>query len=438
MSKIICDICGTSYPETATQCPICGCVRPAEAQGISGADQKDTERTYTYVKGGRFSKANVRKRNKNVQTVAAAHAAEPVSSEDETEQKTGKGLVITAVILLLAIVAIVLYLAVRYFMPFFGVELPSKETTEDTSALEAQTQEVTVPCIGVELDVYSITFTAAGEARMLYVTPNPDDTTDTVEFISDNESVATVNAEGKITAVAPGKATIRATCGSYSATCTIDCAFTEPTEETTEATEEATEDTTAPDTEFMLNRKDITFSRKGDTWMIYDGSIGLSKITWSTDNDKVATVENGRVTAVGSGMTEVHAEYEGQKVSCIIRCSFTENVDVTGSGGGVSEDGGGVSDAVNNNTDTSGDAVAFYSQHGVIENNDTTIKVNDVLNMTLKDASGNAISGVSWSVGNSNCCTVADGVVTGVGSGMTTVTATYNGNTYSCIVRVSG
>ena len=26
MSKIICDICGTSYPETATQCPICGCV----------------------------------------------------------------------------------------------------------------------------------------------------------------------------------------------------------------------------------------------------------------------------------------------------------------------------------------------------------------------------------------------------------------------------
>ena len=27
MSKIICDICGTSYPETADCCPICGCTR---------------------------------------------------------------------------------------------------------------------------------------------------------------------------------------------------------------------------------------------------------------------------------------------------------------------------------------------------------------------------------------------------------------------------
>ena len=25
MSKIICDICGTTYPETAECCPICGC-----------------------------------------------------------------------------------------------------------------------------------------------------------------------------------------------------------------------------------------------------------------------------------------------------------------------------------------------------------------------------------------------------------------------------
>ena len=25
MSKIICDVCGTSYPDTAECCPICGC-----------------------------------------------------------------------------------------------------------------------------------------------------------------------------------------------------------------------------------------------------------------------------------------------------------------------------------------------------------------------------------------------------------------------------
>ena len=32
MGKIICDICGTSYPDTAQQCPICGCTREAAAQ----------------------------------------------------------------------------------------------------------------------------------------------------------------------------------------------------------------------------------------------------------------------------------------------------------------------------------------------------------------------------------------------------------------------
>ena len=29
MSKIICDVCGTRYPETAEQCPICGHIRTA-------------------------------------------------------------------------------------------------------------------------------------------------------------------------------------------------------------------------------------------------------------------------------------------------------------------------------------------------------------------------------------------------------------------------
>ena len=31
MDKVICDICGTSYPATADQCPICGCEKSAEA-----------------------------------------------------------------------------------------------------------------------------------------------------------------------------------------------------------------------------------------------------------------------------------------------------------------------------------------------------------------------------------------------------------------------
>ena len=58
MSKIICDVCGTSYPETEVQCPICGTAKTDAAKSTTGG-----ETGYAYVKGGRFSHANVRKRN---------------------------------------------------------------------------------------------------------------------------------------------------------------------------------------------------------------------------------------------------------------------------------------------------------------------------------------------------------------------------------------
>ena len=60
MSKIICEICGTSYPETSTQCPICGCVKPMDKSVVIDKEIQAGS-TYTYVKGGRFSKRNVKK-----------------------------------------------------------------------------------------------------------------------------------------------------------------------------------------------------------------------------------------------------------------------------------------------------------------------------------------------------------------------------------------
>ena len=66
MSKIICEVCGTSYPDTTMQCPICGCVRPGDVQRVTNEINADENGAsgYTYVKGGRFSKSNVKKRNK--------------------------------------------------------------------------------------------------------------------------------------------------------------------------------------------------------------------------------------------------------------------------------------------------------------------------------------------------------------------------------------
>ena len=65
MNKIICDICGTSYAESGKQCPICGSVRPGDVQRMTNEVKRDGNGStgYTHVKGGRFSKSNVKKRN---------------------------------------------------------------------------------------------------------------------------------------------------------------------------------------------------------------------------------------------------------------------------------------------------------------------------------------------------------------------------------------
>ena len=61
MDKIICDVCGTSYAENTSQCPICGLARPSKPKAAPSAESDSG--SYTYVKGGRFSSGNVRKRN---------------------------------------------------------------------------------------------------------------------------------------------------------------------------------------------------------------------------------------------------------------------------------------------------------------------------------------------------------------------------------------
>ena len=51
MNRIICDICGSEYPENEERCPICGYPR----QGNEKAAVTAAEVSYTKVKGGRFS-----------------------------------------------------------------------------------------------------------------------------------------------------------------------------------------------------------------------------------------------------------------------------------------------------------------------------------------------------------------------------------------------
>lgn len=76
------------------------------------------------------------------------------------------------------------------------------------------------PATGITLNKSELTLTA-GESASLTATVTPEGSTDAVVWSSSKPAVATVDATGKVTAVAPGEATITATAGTKKATCTV-------------------------------------------------------------------------------------------------------------------------------------------------------------------------------------------------------------------------
>lgn len=341
MSKIICELCGTAYPETSTHCPICGSVYSGDISSIA-SDKSDAgdKGAYTYVKGGRFSKTNVRKRNRTKQSMDDHSKTKQDSypSRRPPAQKRNTGFVVTVMILLLLIAAVVLYLTFKFFWPF----VPSIDATEPPqNNVPIASEDKTISCADITVDVSEFVLTELGSARMIYITLSPADTTDIVIYSTSDPSVATVNEQGKVEAIGPGQAVITVTCGEVQKTCFVVCDFPEDaTEVPTEPTEETTESISEPAVDFRLNRADITFSSRGEKWKLYSGDIDASKIVWTSDNEYVASIENGTVVAVGAGTTTVYGEYNGVKVSCIIRCSFSNSgYEGVGGHGGVGEDG---------------------------------------------------------------------------------------------------
>lgn len=436
MSKIICDICGTAYPETAKQCPICGSVRPGDVQRVTNEVKSDGKVStgYTYVKGGRFSKSNVKKRS-NADNSSKRTSPKKESGEDV---KSNRGLVATAIVLLLAIIGVVIYIALRFFGPISDPSANTNNTENNDS----------VACVDIVLDESEILFDEVGVAKLLNVTVSPENSTDKVTYRSEDESIATVSDKGKVTAITEGSTKIIITCGDVVKECVVTIQLPEETTlPTIEDTTAGTEDTTVPDEtipaeeELRLNRKDsFTLQYKGETWDLYSGSIPRNQITWSIGDQTVATVDNGKVVAVGEGYTYVYAEYEGQKVSCQVICNFKESSGIQGNGG-VSEDGGssgngGVSaDGGNTGSVTPAPgAYKIYSPYGKVE--DITLKVGESLKLSLKDSSGNVVE-AKWQ-STSSAVSVSGSTIKGVAKiGYAKVIATYNGNGYECIIRVN-
>ena len=81
--------------------------------------------------------------------------------------------------------------------------------------------ENVIPCTGLSITPTTKAFDTLGATQQITATITPSNTTDTVYYVSSNESVATVSDTGLITCVGVGSATITVTCGEQSATCAV-------------------------------------------------------------------------------------------------------------------------------------------------------------------------------------------------------------------------
>ena len=138
----------------------------------------------------------------------------------------------------------------------------------------------------------------------LQVRPSSASNYATVTLTSSNEKIATVNSFGRVTGVAPGKATITATCGSVVATTTVTVLAlpTDSSTGTSGTTSNNSGQVITPNTNYIVLKPGAT---RTITAKATPASASQS-FTFKSGNSSIATVSpTGVVTAVGTGSTSI-------------------------------------------------------------------------------------------------------------------------------------
>lgn len=361
MSKIVCDICGTSFSDTEERCPICGCAKgftldgPYEEPVVEAAEEVvEVPVLVEEPKPARFAAAT--KRQKSLKPVEEEDFdddddydedddeddddyEDDDDDDDDEEGKSNAPLVVALVIVILALIAVSAFIFVRYFMPNVIGPETTAPTAVTTTAAPEQTTEPTIPCENLALTSGGeIVLDMEGANWLINVMALPENTTDEIAYASSDESVVTVNEQGKVTAVGEGTAVITITCGTQKLECTVTVDFTpettapettaptEPEEETTAPTEP--EETTQPteplkDITLKVSLTDLTFNAPNQGYTFKVNGLKNTEVKWTSMDTNVVTVdEKGVVISVGRGTTTIICEYGDQKVEIKVTCRW--------------------------------------------------------------------------------------------------------------------
>lgn len=419
MKLKICEYCGTEYQQDLQQCPLCGrsLAENGEVHSRSRAAGK---------RGGA--------------RVAPKGTKKPSKRGDRDRIPQWMWAVICVILGLAVLIGLAYFLISMGYIggkeaaqvPQTSVVVPEVDPVNEPELLEPMPEVVEpadLSCKELSLSQNGIVFDVKGSSVFLTAVPTPLDSTDPITFVSADETVATVNSSGMITAVGRGQTEITVLCGDVSESCIIVCDF--PEEEETTEPEEETKPEEQPETEPEekepdeeepeevpqpeLSSVDFTLFRPGEetTLSVKNVPEGAA-VTYVSSNPDVVTVSStGKVKAVGNGMATITVTVGDTKLTCIARCNL----------GTTAENTEGSETTVTGTLSLSYTDVSLFS-------------VGESFTISLRDSDGNKATGVSWTTSNGGICSVdANGRVTGLGGGTATITASYKGQTYSCIVR---
>ena len=346
MSKVICDICGTVYPDTAENCPICGYAQFPDVE-LTEEDLLMEEPLLTRNKGGRYAQTNVNRKNKEIFDYDRVNPKPEEDEEDDDEYeedeeeeerpKSSAALVVVLVIVIMLLLGAIGLVFFKFFLPTLNGSRETEAPTESIVTEAPETEETTVPtvpCTDLILNEAPRSLSKEGQFYLLNVKVLPADTTDELKYVSGDESIVTVTDNGRIVAVGEGETTVYITCGKLQINCPITVKYEEETQPPTEKTlaeGEETEETQSGGTEaseetsgeivLKLKSTDRSLSVGYGFTLELDCDLDASQVEWSVEHPYIASVdEKGFVQAKASGTTAVIVRYEDQEVQCIIRC----------------------------------------------------------------------------------------------------------------------
>lgn len=356
MNKIICDICGTSYPDTAESCPICGCSRDSAADFLNAdvlEEEVSAEMAVDVERKDVFAFAEEKEAEEDIDlnedddeddddedTEDGDDEDDDDEEDDDDTSRSNVFVVILLTVLIIVLLGAAAFIYFRFFLPNRAEETTPTTIVQELPETTAAATELTIPCEHLVMTNAGIAeLNAEGQQFLLHIRTIPEDTTDKIIYTSGNESVATVSEDGKITAVAEGETIVYISCGTYSIECPVIVKYvketvpptTEIVEETTgeiideTVSETAANEETAPaankDVVLKLKKTDIQLGVYYQFQLVLDCDLNPEDVTWTSEHPHIAKVdEQGNVTAMKEGTTSVTAKYGDQEVKCMVRC----------------------------------------------------------------------------------------------------------------------